>query len=186
MLILMLVFAAGCAKKEEAAVQESAVEAEVQEASTEAEEAAGEGQKEMEAVSEEEQTEGVVISEEKQAENGAEEQTAAEETSEKEVTVLGEGKHRFFFTVTDKEGQEAYFEIHTDKEMVGEALLDLGLIAGEEGEFGLYVKEVNGITADYDADQTYWAFYVNGEYAMTGVDATAIEEGTEYSMKVEK
>ena len=43
-----------------------------------------------------------------------------------------------------------------------------------------------GITADYDVDQTYWAFYVNGEYAMTGVDSTAIEEGVAYSLKIEK
>ena len=49
-----------------------------------------------------------------------------------------------------------------------------------------YVKKVNGITADYDADQTYWAFYVNGEYATAGVDSTTIEEGATYSFKVEK
>ena len=47
-------------------------------------------------------------------------------------------------------------------------------------------KTVNGITADYDVDQTYWAFYVDGEYAMTGVDATDIVEGSQYMFKVEK
>lgn len=88
--------------------------------------------------------------------------------------------------MVDKEGQETNFEIHTDKEIVGEALLELGLIAGEDGQYGLYVKEVNGITADYDVDQTYWAFYTNGEYAAAGVDTTPIEEGTSYSFKVEK
>ena len=86
----------------------------------------------------------------------------------------------------DKDGNETNFEIHTDKEIVGEALLDLELIAGDEGEFGLYVKTVNGITADYDVDQTYWAFYVDGEYAMSGVDATTIEDGMTYAFKVEK
>ena len=78
------------------------------------------------------------------------------------------------------------FDIATDKTTVGDALLELGLIAGEEGAYGLYVKQVNGITADYDVDQTYWAFYVNGEYGMTGVDATDIEAGATYSFKVEK
>ena len=81
---------------------------------------------------------------------------------------------------------ETNFEVHTDKTTVGEALLDVDLIAGDESEYGLYVKTVNGITADYDVDQTYWAFYVNGEYASTGVDATAIEAGATYSFKVEK
>ena len=99
---------------------------------------------------------------------------------------VGEGKTQFNFTVVDKEGKETAFEIHTDKTIVGEALLELDLIAGEAGTYGLYVKQVNGITADYDADQTYWAFYVNGEYGMTGVDATNIEAGATYTFKVEK
>ena len=102
------------------------------------------------------------------------------------VNKLGEGKTQFNFTVVDKEGRETAFEIHTDKTTVGDALLELGLIAGDEGAYGLYVKQVNGITADYDADQTYWAFYVNGEYGMTGVDVTNIEAGATYSFKVEK
>ncbi|MBQ8633637.1 MAG: DUF4430 domain-containing protein [Lachnospiraceae bacterium] len=102
------------------------------------------------------------------------------------VNKLGEGKTQFNFTVVDKDGKETAFDIHTDKTTVGDALLELGLIAGEEGAYGLYVKQVNGITADYDVDQTYWAFYVNGEYGMTGVDATDIEAGATYTFKVEK
>lgn len=112
--------------------------------------------------------------------------TEAQETIEKEVQVLGEGQSKFLFTVVDKDGNETNFEIHTDKENVGEALLDLELIAGEDSEYGLFVKEVNGITADYNVDQTYWAFYVDGEYAMSGVDTTVIEEGKAYAFKVEK
>lgn len=114
------------------------------------------------------------------------ETTEVAETEKDDVTLLGEGQKMFLFTVVDKDGNETNFEIHTDKETVGDALLDLELITGDEGEFGLYVKSVNGITADYEVDQTYWAFYVNGEYATAGVDATAIEEGTTYSFKVEK
>ena len=98
---------------------------------------------------------------------------------------LGEGSTVFPFTVVDREGGETLFEIHTDKETVGEALSELELIAGEESELGLYVKTVNGITADYDKDGVYWAFYVNGEYAETGVDATVITEGDSYVFKVE-
>ena len=109
-----------------------------------------------------------------------------QETVENEVEVLGEGETMFLFTVVDKDGNETNFEIYTDKEIVGEALLDLELIAGDDGEFGLYVKTVNGITADYDVDQSYWAFYVDGEYAMSGVDNTTIEDGMTYAFKVEK
>lgn len=102
-----------------------------------------------------------------------------------EGSVLGEGDTKFDFTVVDQDGEETLFEIHTDKEIVGEALQDVGLIEGEEGEYGLYVKTVNGITADYDKDGVYWAFYVNDEYAAEGVDSTKITEGDTYAFKVE-
>lgn len=109
-----------------------------------------------------------------------------EATPSNDVTVLGEGDTSFSFSVVDKEGTETLFEIHTDKKVVGEALQELDLIAGEDGQYGLYVKTVNGITADYDKDGVYWAFYVNGEYAQSGVDTTEIKEGESYSFKVEK
>ena len=94
--------------------------------------------------------------------SNTQEVAAVEESSESKGNVLGEGQTMFLFTVVDKDGNETSFEIHTDKTTVGEALLDVDLITGETSEYGLYVKTVNGITADYDADQTYWAFYVNG------------------------
>ena len=112
--------------------------------------------------------------------------TVADDSEDEDDNVLGEGENQFTFKVVDKEGNETVFTVNTDKKNVGEALLDLGLIEGEDGDYGLYVKKVNGILADYDVDQTYWAFYVNGEYAMSGVDTTTIENGAEYSFKVEK
>lgn len=102
------------------------------------------------------------------------------------VTELGEGEKNFSFSVTDADGNETAFEIKTDKTIVGEALQELGLLSGDEGPYGLYVKTVNGITYDYDADGKYWAFYINGEYAPTGVDVTEIEENAFYSFKAEK
>lgn len=109
-----------------------------------------------------------------------------ESQSQGNVTVLGEGQTSFFFVVTDADGKETHFEILTDCTVVGDALLELGLIDGEESSYGLYVKTVNGITVDYDKDGAYWAFYINGEYAMTGVDSTDIAKDTAYAFKVEK
>lgn len=102
-----------------------------------------------------------------------------------EGNVRGEGETEFDFLVVDREGEETWFEIHTDKEIVGEALQDVGLIEGEEGDYGLFVKTVNGISADYDKDGVYWAFYINDEYAAEGVDSTKITEGDTYAFKVE-
>ena len=121
-----------------------------------------------------------------ESEEPVEENSQNTDAVSENVTVLGEGESRFLFTVVDQEGGETFFEIFTDEEIVGDALLNLELISGEDGAYGLYVKTVNGILADYDADGTYWAFYVNGEYAMSGVDATTIEDGSTYMFKVEK
>lgn len=117
---------------------------------------------------------------------GAKDAPAAQSTVYENGATIGEGATAFPFTVTDGEGTESTFTVLTDKTIVGEALLDAGIIAGEDGDFGLYVKTVNGITADFDVDGTYWAFYIDGEYAMTGVDATDITAGSTYSFKVEK
>lgn len=114
------------------------------------------------------------------------ERPMTQESEQNDWNVRGEGENQFKFTVTDADGNEAFFEIHTDKTIVGDALLELELISGEEGAYGLYVKTVNGITADYDVDGTYWAFYVDGAYATSGVDLTEITEGETYSFKVQK
>ena len=100
--------------------------------------------------------------------------------------VIGEGEKTFFFTAEDKEGKETKWEVHTDEETVGNALVSEGIIEGEDGPYGLYVKTVNGITLDYDKDGMYWAFYENGEYALNGVDQTEITEGQVYAFRPQK
>lgn len=102
-----------------------------------------------------------------------------------ESNVLGTGKTTFTFSVVDADSNEKVYEIHTDKTTVGDALLELELIDGDPGDYGLYVKTVDGITVDYSKDGKYWAFYIDGEYAQTGVDSTDITEGASYSFKVE-
>lgn len=97
-------------------------------------------------------------------------------------TALGDGSKTVVVEVKAEESSVT-FTIKTDKKTVGDALLEHSLIAGDQSEYGLYVKKVNGIVADYDTDKTYWAFYIDGEYAMTGIDATEIEEGATYTLE---
>ena len=92
----------------------------------------------------------------------------------------------FKVIVTDLEGNETTFEYTSDAASVGDALVAEGLVEGHEASYGLYIDSVNGIAADWDKDQTYWAFYINGEYAMTGVDATEITEGATYGLTLTK
>ena len=96
--------------------------------------------------------------------------TVASESSslaEETPTELGEGAKSFPFEVTDVDGSTKYYTVHTDAETVGEALVALGLIAGEDSEYGLYVKTVDG------------------EYATAGVDSTAVTDGASYAFRAE-
>ncbi len=94
---------------------------------------------------------------------------------------FGEGNKTLSVKVVAGE-KTGVFTVKTDKETVGEALIEYNLIDGEDGDYGLYIKSVNSITADYSVDQSYWAFYIGDEYAPTGVDMTDIEEGADYRL----
>lgn len=91
----------------------------------------------------------------------------------------------FTFEVIFPDGTANLYTIETYAKTVGQALIDEGLLKGEAGPYGLYVKTVDGVTLDYDRDGKYWAFYENGEYAMSGVDMTDIVVGAKYTFKAE-
>lgn len=98
-----------------------------------------------------------------------------------EDTTFGEGSTTFKMVVKAGE-QSVTFTVNTDKETVGAALLEHNLI---EGENGMYIK-VNGITADYNVDKSYWGFYVNDAYANEGMDTTKIEKDSTYKLEYTK
>ena len=77
--------------------------------------------------------------------------------------------------------------VKTDEENLGAALLALGIVDGDMGDFGLYVKVVNGMTADYDVDASWWGFNKvlsdgTRETMMTGVDGVTISDGEAYEL----
>ena len=87
-------------------------------------------------------------------------------------------------TVTVKvvaDGQELTFTLHTDKENLEDALVEHNLIDGDAGAYGMYIKMVNGIIADYDTDKTYWAITKAGEMT-AGAKATLISDGECYEI----
>lgn len=69
------------------------------------------------------------------------------------------------------------FTYMTDAEYLGEVILNEDLVVGEMGDYGLYISVVDGETADYSIDGSYWALYEGDEYAMQGADQTVIEDG---------
>jgi len=94
---------------------------------------------------------------------------------------IGEGRTMFIFEVTDDDGDVSVWNVHTNETTVGAALIEVGLIDGNLSDFGLMVTHVNGLRADFTEDGAWWAFFIDGEMAMAGVDATDIKEGASYA-----
>ena len=92
------------------------------------------------------------------------------------------GEKAFSVTVVHKAGGETVFSYKTEAEYLGAVLLEQGLIRGEEGPYGLMISEVDGETADWSVDQSYWALYIGTEYATTGVDTTPVVDGGVYRL----
>lgn len=103
-------------------------------------------------------------------------------------SVIGQGEKHIYVTATDSVNQELIgtFEFYTDAENIGDALMEYGFISGDDGDYGLYVKVVNGVKAEYETNGTYWAFYVNGDLATTGVSSTPVEDEMSYMFQIEE
>lgn len=97
----------------------------------------------------------------------------------KEDAEVGEGAVTIEVEVVAEE-KSVTITVHTDKDNLGAALLDNSLVSGDESEYGLYIKFVIGMEADYDKDGTYWSLSKDGEYLMTGADSTPIADGEHY------
>ena len=89
-------------------------------------------------------------------------------------------------TVIDDKGESTVFKITTTSANLRGALEQEKLVEGDEEQYGLYVKVVNGLRADYDKDGAYWAFSKDGVDLMTGVDDTIIADGDKYEITYTK
>ena len=89
------------------------------------------------------------------------------------------GDKNITVTVVHGDASSKSFAINTSAETLRAACEEQKLIAGDESEYGLYVKTVDGETAD-DGAQEWWCLTKNGEMSMTGVDDTMIADGEQY------
>ena len=93
---------------------------------------------------------------------------------------FGSGAKVVYVTVK-AEDQAITFTVKTDKEFLGEALIEHELITGEEGQYGLYITSVNGM-AIADGEQAFWAIYKDGVPSMTGISSISIANGECYEL----
>lgn len=98
-----------------------------------------------------------------------------------------EGAKAVTIEVVDDKGTSEEYKVHTDAEYLAEVMTEAeeeGLTyKGTEGEFGLTIDTVNGLTADYNTSAAYWAFYVNGEYCNYGPDKQPVADGDVFKIE---
>lgn len=92
-----------------------------------------------------------------------------------------EGSKAFTVTVIHADGSEKKFDYRTDAEKLGAFLEEKGLIDSQGADQGMF-HTVDGEKADWNVNQSYWAFYIGEDYAMTGIYDTLIEDGAAYKL----
>ena len=93
-----------------------------------------------------------------------------------------EGQKEITVRVVHSDGTEKEFVYETEEKYLGPVLQENGLVEGDMGEFGLYITAVDGETADYSVNQSFWAVYIGEESATTGIDSIAIFDGDSFSL----
>ena len=92
---------------------------------------------------------------------------------------FGNGSKTITVAVEAGDGK-VVFTVKTDKTNLADALTEHGIIAGEITEFGLSVYTVNGMTANFNTENVYWALYEGEAYANGGASDIEIADGNSY------
>ncbi len=95
-----------------------------------------------------------------------------------------QGAKAITIEVIDNEQKSTRYEVNTDAEYLRQAMEEAkGLeFSGTEGEYGFTLITVNGVTADFNVDSSYWSIMVNGEYGMFGIDSQPVSDGDQYQL----
>ena len=93
------------------------------------------------------------------------------------------GDKHIVFEVSGLAGPARNFDIQTDAETLGDALMQEKLIDAEEGPYGLWVTAIFGEKAD-DSKNQYWMFYKDGTELPAGISDTYIADGEHYEARI--
>ncbi len=96
-----------------------------------------------------------------------------------------EGSKTIEISITHKDGTVKELTLHTDARYLLDAIREKypDLIQGEQGQYGMYIKTIDGYTCD-SAKQEWWGYTKSGEYVETGVELTPIYDGDSYEFKL--
>lgn len=95
-----------------------------------------------------------------------------------------QGAKSITIEVVDNNANSTMYDVHTDAEYLRQAMEEAdGLeFSGSESEYGMMVETVNGVTADWNVDQSYWGFFVNGDYCNYGIDTQPVMDGDAFQI----
>ena len=94
-----------------------------------------------------------------------------------------EGSKAYTVAVVHKDGTVKNFAYRTDAEYLAEALLEEGLVSGEDSQYGLTIITVDGEAAVWEKDNAYWAIWIGEEMAMTGAGETPVYDGSVFKLE---
>lgn len=93
------------------------------------------------------------------------------------------GSKGYTVTVVHKDGTEKVFQYRTDAKNLADALLEEGLVSGDQGPYGLTIITVDDEDAVWEADSAYWAIWVGEEMAVTGASEIPVYDGSTYKLE---
>lgn len=98
------------------------------------------------------------------------------------------GSKKIEIEVVNDSGEIKTYDVKTDAEYLRQAMEEAeGLeFSGEESEYGMMITEINGVVADYNADQSYWAFYINGDFCNYGIEKQPVTDGDVFRIEYTK
>ena len=91
-------------------------------------------------------------------------------------TTVGKGEKTVLVDI-EAGDQKITLTVKTDKETLGAALFELGIINDAS-----FFDTANGIKADWNVDKAYWGFYEGEDYMMVGVNDVKISGGEHYRL----
>ena len=94
-----------------------------------------------------------------------------------------EGKKSVTVTVTYDDGSTKDFTYETEENYLGPLLRNEGLVAGHVDGDSFFIDAVDGLTADYSANESWWKVLADGEQAFVGVDEIALKDGGVYALQ---
>ena len=92
-----------------------------------------------------------------------------------------QGSKEITIEVVIPEEESKYFTVKTDAEYLRQALMEANLIKGIDGDYGLFITEVNGRIAN-DTNQEWWCITKERAQINNGVDTIPIADGDKYEI----